>query len=209
MPIGPDSFDVYDDGSILITDPLLGRLSLFDPEGKFRRSWALGFAADSVKIRSDGTVSVRDARTSDVFTLDQKGELHPSKAAVTDASAKITSSQSGVVTRGGSNVPSTQINVRLDQPGLTLLSLQLLGAGKDGSAFVALESTPGQKVGEGIIVNKSVRRYSSDGRLLSQTDNMPLDYYITPVDELRVHQGVVYQLLTTPSEVRVNIWNMN
>src|SRR5215475_15956307 len=35
-PEGPDGFDVFDDGSLLITDPLRKRLALFDSSSKFR-----------------------------------------------------------------------------------------------------------------------------------------------------------------------------
>ena len=209
-PEGPDSFDVNDNGSFLITNPLLGRLSQFSSEGRFQRSWPLGFAADSVNILPDKTVEVEEARTSTVYVLDQKGKLHPSMPRTSNASARITSPSTGVIACGATSSDScSQINVKVDRPGFTLLSLQLLGTGEDGSLYVALESTPGAKGEEGINVSKSVRRYSSDGKLLSQTDDIPLDYYVTPVDELRVHKGFVYQLMTTPSEVQLNVWNMN
>ena len=209
-PEGPDSFDVNDNGSFLVTNPLLGRLSQFRPEGKFQRSWPLGFAADGVNILPDKTVEVQEARTSTVYVLDQKGELHLSTPRTSNASARITSPSTGVIAWSARNPgSSSKIDVKLDRPGFTLLSLQLLGTGEDGSAYVALESTPGAKGEEGINVNKSVRRYSPAGKLLSQTDDIPLDYYVTPADELRVHKGFVYQLMTTPSEVQLNVWNMN
>lgn len=206
-PQGPDGFDVFDDGSFLVTDPLMGRLSQFSPEGRFMRSWPLGFAANSVTIRPDGSAEVRAAKSTDVFILDRNGELHRSETSAQGSSAKITSPHDGVVWRG--NGGSAQINVRLDDPALTLLSLQVVGSGEDGSTYVALESTSGHSSDEGISVNKSVRRYSPDGKLLKQTENLPLDYYVTPTDELRVHKGVVYQLMTTASEVRINLWNLN
>jgi len=210
IPVGPDSFDVYDDGSFLVTDPLLDRISLFNSEGQFKRSWQLGFAADSVKVLSNETFQVRDAKTAAFYVVDQRGGIHPAEARASDYSARITSPQAGVVARGaGSGDRNTQINVQLDRPGYTLLSLELIGADEDGSAYIALESTQGNTGAEGVSVNKNVRRYSRDGKLLSQTDDLPLDYYVTPVDELRVRKGVVYQLMTTPSEVRLNIWNLN
>lgn len=206
-PQGPDGFDVSADGSFLITDPLMQRLSQFNPEGRFLRSFPLGFAASSITMRPDGTAEVKAAQSSDVFLLDRNGELHRSEASTPYPSAKITSPHSGMIWR--SDKDSSPIDVRLADPALTLLSLQLAGSGEDGSTYVALESTSGEGSGEGIDVNKSVRRYSRDGKLVSQTQNIPLDYYITPVDELRVHKGMVYQLMTTPSEVRVNVWDLN
>lgn len=206
-PQGPDGFDVFDDGSFLVTDPLMGRLSQFSPEGRFLRSWPLGFAANSVTIRPDGSAEVKAAKSSDVFMLDPKGELHRSEAPAQEPTGKILSPHEGMVWRGKGS--SAQINVRLDDPALMLLSLQVVGAGEDGSTYVAVESTSGQTGDEGISVNKNIRRYSPDGKLLKQTENLPLDYYVIPTDELRVHKGVVYQLTTTSSEVRINLWNLN
>jgi hypothetical protein len=176
------------------------------------RSFPLGFAPGSVTIRGDGTAQVKDAQSSDVFLLDKEGGLHRSEApaeretAKAASPAKIASPHDGTVSPDGSGSP---IRVHLENPTLTLLSLQIAAVGDDGSAYVALETTSGQNGEEGIDVNKTVRRYSRDGKLLSQTENIPLDYYVTPVDELRVHNGVVYQLMTTPSEVRINVWDLN
>lgn len=206
-PQGPAGFDVSADGSFLITDPLMQRLAQFSSEGTFMRSLPLGFAPGSVTIRSDGTAQIKAAQSNDVFLLDKSGELHPSEASPPRDSAKITSPHDGIFWR--SEPGSTPIPVHLENPSLTLLSLQLAGVGADGSAYVALESTSSQVGSEAIDVIKSVRRYSPNGKLICQTENMPLDYYITPVDELRVHKGIVYQLMTTPSEVRINIWDLN
>jgi hypothetical protein len=205
-PQGPNGFDVCADGSFLITDPLMQRLSQFSSEGRFMRSFPLGFVPGSVTFRPDGTAQVKDAQSSDVFLLDKDGGVHRSEPAGTRETAKIASPHDGMVWLESSGSP---IKVHLENPALTLLSLQLAAVGDDGSAYVALESTSGQNGDGGIDVNKSVRRYSRDGKLISQTENIPLDYYITPVDELRVHKGVVYQLMTTPSELRINVWDLN
>src|SRR5271165_3213301 len=98
-PQGPDGFDVRNDGSFLITDPLMGRLAQFSPEGKFLRAWPLGFAANSVTIRPDGAAEVKAAQSADVFLLDSNGEVHRSEAAAPRSSAKITSPHDGAVWR--------------------------------------------------------------------------------------------------------------
>ena len=206
-PQGPDGFDVSADGSFLIADPLMQRLSKFDANGRYVRSFPLDFAPGSVTFRSDGTAEVKAAQSNDVFLLDRNGELRRTDATPLRESAKVTSRHDGMF--WGSEPGSAPVNLHLENPALTLLSLQLAGEGEDGSMYVALESTSGSSGDAGIDVNKSVRRYSREGKLISQTDNVPLDYYVTPVDELRVHKGVVYQLMTTPSEVRINIWDLN
>jgi DNA-binding beta-propeller fold protein YncE len=206
-PQGPDGFDVSPDGSFLITDPLMQRLAQFSADGRFLRTFPLGFAPASVTIRPDGTTQVKAAQSSDVFVLDQSGELHPSEASPPRPLAKIASPHDGQVWPG--DTASSPIAVKLDNPALTLLSLQLAATGEDGSAYVAVETTSGQDTNDGIDVKKSIRRYSRDGKLINQTDDIPLDYYIAPNDELRVHKGIVYQLMTTPTELHINIWNLN
>src|SRR5215469_15455951 len=117
-PIGPDSFDVYDDGSFLVTDPLLNRISLFNSDGQFKRAWQLGFAADRVTILSNGTFQVRNAKTSTVYAVDQKGGIHLSEPLASDSSAKITSRETGVVARRVGIIGGpAQINVHVNRRG--------------------------------------------------------------------------------------------
>ena len=99
--------------------------------------------------------------------------------------------------------------IQFDKPGALLLSLESLAIDREGDTFVALETTARGEGPEAIDLTKYVRRYSSDGNLLREIADIPLDYYVPPVDELRVHKGVVYQLQTTSSEVRVNVWDTN
>jgi hypothetical protein len=209
---GPDGFDVLDDGSFLISNPLRKSISVFDFEGKFRESWKIGFAADSVTAVG-GMVLVREAFTGQYHAFDRKGTplpngnvtLPPAPKAWIDKGGK-----SGSVALSeikGSN--NSTLQVRLDQPGSTLLSLESLATDESGNTYVALETTVGDPSSDAIDLLKYVRKYSADGRIICETASIPLDYYIVPVDELRVHQGVVYQLMTTSSEVQINIWKMN
>jgi len=89
-----------------------------------------------------------------------------------------------------------------------LFSLEVLATDSGGNTYVALESTTGSREADEINVNKYVRKYSADGKLVDEIADIALDYYVTPVDELRVRRGVVYQLLTTNTEVRINVWDM-
>jgi hypothetical protein len=75
QPEGPNSFDVLEDGSILLSDPLRNRVTVFDPLGKFRQSWKIGFAADSVTSLASGLILVREASTGQVHVFDKEGQL--------------------------------------------------------------------------------------------------------------------------------------
>ena len=181
------------------------RLCLFDSDGKFRRAWDIGFAADSIRVLPQGLVLVRDARTGQFHAFDKEGAPRQNDAAAPPDTfqTRVLDARSGVITPGSGG----QIQVRLDKPGEILLSLQPLDADQNGNAYVAVESTPGESAGEGLAVEKTVRKYAADGKLVCETSAMPLDYYVIPVDELRAHDGVIYQLMTTDTEVEINVWN--
>ena len=207
-PEGPSGFDVFDDGTLLLTDPLVERIAVFDPQGKFLRGWKLGFAPDSITVASEGVVLIREANTGAVHVFDRQGNERSGLAGKTSApSANVRriSGSSGAVDRGCGQA----IAVHFDEPGSSLLSLESLGTDAKCVTFVALETSARAAAAHGIEVRKSVRRYASDGQLTSEVAQIPLNYYVAPVDELRVRKGIVYQLSTTSTEVRLNEWDMN
>ena len=210
---GPCGFDVLDDGSLLITDPISRRVSVYDAQGKFRRVWDVGFAPDSITVTSDGFVLVREASTGQIHVFDREGKSRPgveAKAPVQPQARVLTGKTGTVSSMSRSGLAGGSIAVRFDEPGSALLSLESLGTDPDRGTFVALEAATHEKGDDDAIdVKKSVRRYALDGRLVSEISNIPLDYYVVPVDELRVHKGVVYQLMTTSTEVRINEWDTN
>ena len=213
QPEGPTGFDVFDDGDVLIADPLQKRLVLYDSKGAFQRSWEIGFAADSVRINSDGTVVVREETTGRLRTVDREGKSRAGGTTLPQLpKAQL---QSGgrvgqIVIGPGQASGIRSFTVYYEQPGAALLSLESIAMDPDRGYFVALEaSASGGGGGDAINVNKFVRRYSPQGNLLCETSSVPLDYYVMPVDELRVRKGVVYQLMTTRNEVQIHAWDTN
>jgi hypothetical protein len=212
-PEGPNGFDVLEDGSLLITDPLRSQVSSFDSHGRFRKTWKVGFPADSLTVITGGPVLIREANSGQLRAFDREGTPHSMEGNVLPSrpEAQILAGKNrATILRGGADDSRRgPLAIQLDKPGLTLLSLESLDVDQKGDAYVALETTAKEEDPEAIRLNKYVRRYSSDGKLLREISDIPLDYYVSPVDELRVHRGVVYQLQTTSSEVRVNIWDTN
>jgi hypothetical protein len=210
---GPAGFDVLNDGSLLITDPLRSNVSSFDPHGRFLKAWKIGFATDSLTVIANGLVLAREASTGRMHAFDQEGETRTAEGVTPperDEAHVLAGQNRGTIMRPASeNAHGGPLEVQLDKPGLTLLSLESLATDQNGDTYVALETTTNGEATEAISLNKYVRRYSALGKLLCEIANIPLDYYVTPVDELRVHKGVVYQLQTTRSEVRVNVWDTN
>jgi hypothetical protein len=207
-PEGPAGFDVLDDGSFLISDSLVPRISIFDAQGKFRRAWNIGYASDSVTALRTGAVVVREASTGLLHALNREGEpVAGSVPALPEtARARLIPGEGGSVAAHAGAGP---IAVRFNRPGYALLSLQALATDQKGNTYVALEYSNVEKNGEGIDVDKTVRKYAPDGTLLGETTEFPLDYYIKPVDELRIHNGVVYQLMSTRTELEINVWDTN
>lgn len=206
---GPTGFDVLDDGGLLISDPLRSSISRFDAQGKFLSSWKIGFAADSLKVLGRNEVLVREANSGKFHAFDNEGQTRTTEglAQPVQGEARILNSTNGTIKRPG--FPGGPLVIELNKPGLTLLSLESLATDQKGDTYVALETTADRKTVDTIDLNKYVRRYSSDGKLLCEVADVPLDYYVSPVDELRVRNGKVYQLQPTSSEVRINVWDTN
>jgi len=209
LPEGPDAFDVLNDGGFLISDPLRRRLARFNSQGNFVAEWKVGFSSDDIVALAGGLVQVREASTGDSHVFDQDGhrlsDQIPVAALVVEA--RLNNQTSGTITRPDVRAGQNgSIKIELDKPGLTLLSIQGLMFEPGGAAYVALEATGG---GEEVNVKKFVRKYSAEGRLLAETSELPLDYYVAPLEEIRVRNDVVYQLMTSRTEVDINIWDMH
>jgi len=213
LPEGPDGFDVLEGGGLLITDPLQSRVVSFASDGKFLKAWNLGFAADSLTVIANGMVLVREASTGQLHAFDREGQARPAEEATlpvrAEARVQPGKNRGEVVRTAANGTHASPLEIQFDKPGLALVSLESLAIDKKGDTYVALETTAGGGSPDAINLNKYVRRYSSDGKLLCEIADIPLDYYVAPVDELRVRNGLIYQLQTTKSEVRVNVWDTN
>ena len=104
--------------------------------------------------------------------------------------------------RAGSE--TAPVPVRFEAVGETMVSVRRLGMDARQRTYVAIEAAfPGQRVD----VRKIVRKYAGQGENLVEILDIPLDYLVQPVDEFRIRDGVLYQLMPKASEVRINIWN--
>lgn len=206
LPEGPAAFDVFDDGSLLIADPLQKRLAIFDAQGKFLAELKIGFAADSLAITPNGLIQARQASTGDVLLFDRAGRSRPASEAALPPTgeARLLNDKSATITRPSGAKGS--LEVRFDKPGLRLLSIENLATDSQGNIYVALEATAG---GEQVDVSKYVRKYSLSGKVISEVSDIPLDYFVSPVNELRVRKGVLYQMMSTPTELQINEWDVN
>src|SRR5262249_8561354 len=205
LPEGPAGFDVFEDGSFLIADPLRQSLAVFDPKGKFLRALNIGFAADDVTITGHDSIQVRQANTGDVYAVDRAGRPSRKERGQEPETRKahLLSGTSGEVekrTPGG--VP---VKITFNKPGLRLLSIESLATDDEGNTYVALEATASGPV---VDVRKYIRKCSADGKPVYEISDIPLDYYVRPVDEFRLRKGILYHMAPARSELQINEWDM-
>ncbi len=165
------------------------------------RELKIGFAADSLTITPGGSIQVREANTGAMHFFDREGRPGKTEEAASQAGeAHLLNEQTGTIAR-----PEGSVKIAFEKPGLRLISIESLAVDQ-GNLYVALEAAAN---GEKVDVNKYVRKYSAEGKMISEIPDLPLDYYVSPVNELRIRKGVLYQLMTTRTEVQINEWDVN
>ncbi|HLK67778.1 MAG TPA: hypothetical protein VKU19_30310 [Bryobacteraceae bacterium] len=215
---GPATFDVWPDGGFVIADPLRQRLVFFDPAGQFRGELQISFAAERVRVLPNNALSVVRTNTGEryIFESDSAGrygvprlasERDPDLDAIDAGVVTLLSGTQATVTgQPNPNTESPLVNVRFNAAGESMVSVRRLGADAHQRTYVAIEAaSPGSRVD----VRKVVRQYAPGGEQFVELLDIPLDYLVHPVDEFRIRDGVLYQLVPKSSEVRVNIWDTN
>ena len=205
LPQGPTGFDVLGDGGFVISDPLRRRLALFESDGKYRSDIPLGFAAESVAV-SGSTFEVRNASSGEVQKVATRG-LKDFVAVLKEqqldsAAAKLLGPAAGLISLGDG-----ELNVRFQQPGSRIISIK--GVARDaGSVYVALELSAGSAEPAATVeVKKVVLKYDKSGRLLLQIPDIPVNYFVHPINEFRVRNGVVYQMAPLKEYVEIRSWD--
>jgi hypothetical protein len=217
-PEGPTSFDLASDGGFLVADPLRQRIVFYDAAGKFRSDLLIYFQAQRLRVLPNNALSVVRHETGEryIFDIDSAGHYAAPRLATDrdpdldagDAGVAklISGSQASVTGRAGASGENPVVNVGFSAIGESMVSVRRLGADVRQRTYVAIEAAfPGQRVD----VRKIVRLYSGNSQALSEILDIPLDYLVHPVDEFRIRDGVLYQLMPKASEVRINIWDTN
>ena len=203
-PEGPDSFDVLPDGGFVVSDPLARRLAFFDREGKFQKQLALGFGADDVAAQADGGALARKATSGAWYSVSPAGAVTSANGpADAPNPARLTAADRGFIPGEGGQ-EAGGFSVIFARPGLRLASLEKLGTDSKGRVYVAVESA--SRTDE-VDVQKAIRKYSKDGTVLAEISGVPVDYYVTPVQEFRLRDTRLYQLLPKQGEVQINLWD--
>lgn len=215
---GPSSFDVLPDGGFVITDPLRKRIVFYDAGGRHRFELQIFVSAERLRVLPNNALSVvrHQSGLRYIFESDGAGQYKaPRLAAASDpdpdamdaGTAKLLDTQNAAVSavaRPGSEV--APIAIRFEAPGESMVSIQRLGSDSRNRTYVAIESASS---GDRVDVRRTIRKYSAQGQSLVQISDIPLDSGVYPADEFRVREGVVYQMVVKPTEVRLNVWDTN
>lgn len=215
LPRGPESFDVLDDGGLVITDPLQQRLVFYDSLGNYQAEWPIGFAANSVRLMESGVLEVRKANSNNFYRIDDSGDPRPAPAMERRRGGVDDRGEAHLLGRNRGRIlrPQTRgaeggtLEINFESDSTQMISLQSLGTDHRGFTYVALETTRGAS--DFIDIIKIIRKYAADGKVVGQITDIPLEYDVHPTDEFRVHDGMVYQLMPQKAEVKINIWNTN
>jgi hypothetical protein len=111
----------------------------------------------------------------------------------------------------GARADRTPLEVTYESDSTRMVSLQgvgpVSGAARglgDELMVVAIEAaTPA----ETIQLRKDVRVYDESNRLVAAVSDVPIDYFIPPVNEFRVLGTRLYQLYVKRDGVRIKIWS--
>jgi hypothetical protein len=214
LPLGPEGFDVLDDGGFVITDPLKKRIVFYESLGNYRDQLILNMAVNAVTLGYDSSLEVRKSNSGDIYVVDKNGliSLPENKTGLrsyeTDKGiAKILEVNRGIISRPSNlDIKAPELEITFESDSAQMISLQHLETDSKANTYVALETTPGTDI---ITINKIIRKYGPDGNLISQIIDIPLDYYVYPTRGFRVKNGKVYQLYTRKEAVFINVWDMN
>ena len=211
LPQGPQSFDVLDDGSFVITDPLQRRVVFYDSLGQFLEAWQIGFPVNRVKVIDNAFLEVIKATSGDTILLDDTGQIYSTNSRTRGqlstpnrGETKLLGLNRGVFSRPrtrGQEPATLEINFESDST--KMIAMQDLGTDGDGNSYVAMETTHGTDT---IDIIKYIRKYSPQGEILGQINDISLDYYIHPDDEFRIKNGQIYQMQPKQTELLIHVW---
>jgi hypothetical protein len=203
LPEGPDAFAVFADGRLAINDPLNHRVAIYSQNGRFKSSIPTKYRPDAINIDDQGRLEIRDSTSNTWYLLALGGEQAVARESDDLQTDKVTLSsdrQNASVTITESGKRKTFLIAALPQP---LASVEFIARDTPSTVVLAIEIVA---AGDGLNVMTRVRRYRTDGVLISEISDVPNDYYIFPDTAFQVKNSVLYQLQPRKSGVQINIW---
>ncbi|HEY5564683.1 MAG TPA: hypothetical protein VIL33_03770 [Rhodothermia bacterium] len=228
VPQGPQGFDVLEDGSFVIADPLGERLAFYDSAGVYLASCELGLAPQSV-TRIGSQFEVRGLHTgawyrarllegeeeSECIVEEAPPETVGVRAAEEAGEAELVRDTVNFGTidwTRGSRADRQPLEVSYQSDTTRMVSLQGVGPVTgvnrgfgDELMVVAIEAA---SPAETIRVRKEIQVYDETNRLVALVPDVGVDYFIAPETEFRIHGSKLYQLYPQRDGVRINVWSL-
>ncbi|MGD1026061.1 MAG: hypothetical protein ABR880_25050, partial [Candidatus Sulfotelmatobacter sp.] len=179
--VGPDSFAVLDDGSVLISDPAQNRraqFSIVDSHAVFESQAPLP-GGDRIVAASAYDQDVRDK-------------------------ARLVNESTATIHRFFSDDSSSDLDVSFDDRQKRLVSIVSLGTDEMGYTYVVLETAARSPV---VDVQRLIRKYNRRSVIVAQISDVPRQQEVSPQPEFRVKNGIVYQMVVSTDGVLINRWD--
>lgn len=211
LPEGPNSFDVFKNGWLVINDPLTHRIVIYDSLGNYQFALHASFPISSIWLTDAEDLYIEKATTGEIFDIDRQSQIQPVSHNIKSAAAQ-SSGRFIDFNHGEIKLPhrrdrgSASIKVDFHSDSSKMVALYPLTLDESGNAYIVIESF---KPAETLAIAQIIRKYTPNGALDAQIDNVPMDYYIIPRDKFRVRNGRVYQLVPQREIVLIHIWNTN
>jgi hypothetical protein len=209
--VGPNSFDIGDDGTILVSDPVRERIAVFKTSADnkvavYKSEFNLSFAGI---LKELGPLTARVQS----LELDHGKNISNAKLGVKESDpelaaepAVLSGNNQAVVSRTFQDKSTSPLKLGFIGAGEDLVSIAGLGTDQYGYTFCLLEiGRPGNQID----VRRVIRKYAKDGRLAAEIANIPEQQDISPVKEFTVRSGVVYQMVVGKSGTILNHWDLN
>ncbi len=211
LPEGPNSFDVFKNGWLVINDPLTHRIVIYDSLGKYQFALQVPFSVSSLWLTDAEDLYIEKATTGEIFDINRQSQIQPVshniKSAADQSRGKFIDFNHGEIQlphRRDRGVPAIKVDFHSDSS--KMVALYPLTLDESGNMYIVIESF---KPAETLAIAQIIRKYTPNGALDAQIDGVPMDYFIIPRDKFRVRNGRVYQLLPQREKVLLHIWNTN
>jgi hypothetical protein len=214
MPEGPTSFDVRQNGDLVICDPLLQRVVVYDSLGRYIRQLELHLPVSRIQtINGDDSWKLQIASSGEYFLLDSRAtssslRMQPVQEGFDDDQnrAILLKENKGIVfksSKGNQTIDSFNVNFGSQEK---LISIQNFGTDQKGNTMVGLESARGT---DSVLVNRIIQKYNNKNVLVAQIRDIDVNLFVYPIDQFRIRNERCFQMIPLKDKVIIHIWKLN
>ncbi len=208
--VGPNSFEIGDDGKVLISDPINGRLVVY----QFPQSGDRGIYKSEARVALPSYIHDLSYSTTtlDVIGSSRQLSVPNSSLGIQDSALELEAEGASLISdyeatiQRSASADSKPLLVAIPQSEERLVSIQNLGTDHDGNTYCVLELA---KASPKFTLRRVVRKYSKNGHVAAEITNVPSQGDISPKKEFSVRNGILYQMVVSATATTLNIWDLN